>query len=154
MFDDLGSDFRCFSWSVRVSESTRCAEVPILILTNRRGNSEGSRFLCTNGKLSKKRQKIGLHSESSRSCNVTSKNNENRSEIRSKIVENHVSRPLQSSSRTSFHVRGAHGVHSRTACGLQWPAHSTQARSSWPCSRKSRQRLRSAWIDPSLQPED
>ena len=65
-FINFGSDFRCSSRSLRVSESTRCAKGQTLILIGRRGTSEGSRILQTNGKLTRFAQRV----ESLAQCNL------------------------------------------------------------------------------------
>ena len=105
IFVDCGSDFRRFSTLLRASESTRCAKGRTLILTGRRGTSEGSRILRMNGKSTKNVGKIGSRSESSRSRDVTSKNHENRPENRPEIVENRVPGPLGRPPRPTFVAR-------------------------------------------------
>ena len=115
-----------------MSEWTRGTKGQTLILTDRRGTSEGSRILRTNGKSTKNVKKIASRSESSRSRNVSSKNDKNRSENRSKIVENRVPGPLGRPFRSTSVARSSkverlgatRGVSERLGERLQRPSQS------------------------------
>ena len=87
---NFGLNSRRFSRSLRASESTRRGKSRTLIFTDRRGTSEGSRSLRTNGKSTKSVENIASRSDSCRSRNAFSKNNENRPENRPGIVKNRV----------------------------------------------------------------
>ena len=73
---NFGLNSRRFPRSLRASESNRREKSRTLIFTDRRGTSEGSRSLRTNGKSTKSVENIASRSDSCRSRNAMSKNNE------------------------------------------------------------------------------